>query len=90
MKSIIDHSSLEYQKVLYGLQLQNDNDKGGRSLENAATHSQWIHESILNGKKSSVLDLGCGTGLYNYHAQTITTTMEAFSYSESYFRFGSL
>jgi len=39
-------------------------DAASRRLEIVDRHVQWIHESLLAGRPSRVLDLACGPGLY--------------------------
>lgn len=44
--------------------LSQDHDLASRRLEWIDRQVQWIHDQILNGKPSTILDLGCGPGLY--------------------------
>ena len=44
--------------------LSQDYDMASRRFEIIDKHVAWIHENVLSGKASKVLDLGCGPGLY--------------------------
>ena len=44
--------------------LSQDHDAASRRAEIIDAHVRWIHQDLLGGKPSRVLDLGCGPGLY--------------------------
>jgi len=44
--------------------LSQDHDAASRRSERIDRHVQWIHEQLLAGRASRILDLGCGPGLY--------------------------
>lgn len=44
--------------------LSQAHDAASRRFEIIDRHVSWIHEHVLEGKPSRVLDLGCGPGLY--------------------------
>jgi len=44
--------------------LSQDHDLASRRFEVVDGHVAWIHERVLAGKPSQILDLGCGPGLY--------------------------
>ncbi len=44
--------------------LSQEHDAASRRTEKIELHVQWIHDRLLNRTPSSVLDLGCGPGLY--------------------------
>jgi SAM-dependent methyltransferase len=44
--------------------LSQDHDLASRRLEVIDLQVKWIHEELLAGREGSVLDLGCGPGLY--------------------------
>jgi len=44
--------------------LSQEHDAASRRAELIDTQVAWIHETVLRGAPSSVLDLGCGPGLY--------------------------
>ena len=46
--------------------LLQDHDMASRRTEWIDTQVAWIHEHLLGGKPSSILDLGCGPGFYSH------------------------
>jgi SAM-dependent methyltransferase len=44
--------------------LSQDHDAASRRFEIIDSHVRWIHDEVLKGKPTQVLDLGCGPGLY--------------------------
>ncbi|MGC9467731.1 MAG: class I SAM-dependent methyltransferase [Anaerolineae bacterium] len=46
--------------------LSQDHDAASRRLKTIERQVAWIHEEILSGKPTKVLDLGCGPGLYTH------------------------
>ena len=44
--------------------LSQDNDAASRPQKIIKKHVDWIHKTLLAAKKSHILDLGCGPGLY--------------------------
>ncbi len=44
--------------------LSQQHDAASRRTQTIDAHVAWIHESLLRGAPGSVLDLGCGPGLY--------------------------
>lgn len=44
--------------------LAQDHDAASRPQILIKKHVEWIHQHLLNGKPSQILDLGCGPGLY--------------------------
>ncbi|MHC4397289.1 MAG: class I SAM-dependent methyltransferase [Planctomycetota bacterium] len=44
--------------------LSQAHDLASRRFETIDTHIEWIHQKLLEGKPSNVLDLGCGPGFY--------------------------
>ncbi len=45
--------------------LSQEHDAASRRTERIEQHVRWIHEQVLRGQPSRVLDLGCGPGLYS-------------------------
>ena len=78
LEDIIDRPPLEPWAVADGLpwsdptfsrrmlreHLTQDHDRASRRLDTIDRHVAWLHEEILGGAPSRVLDLGCGPGLY--------------------------
>lgn len=44
--------------------LSQDHDAASRRMETIEAHVGWIHEHLLGGRPTKVLDLACGPGLY--------------------------
>jgi len=44
--------------------LSQDHDAASRRTEIIDAHVRWIHQDLLGGKPSRILDLGCGPGFY--------------------------
>lgn len=44
--------------------LSQAHDAASRRMAVIEAHVQWIHEALLESKATSILDLGCGPGLY--------------------------
>ena len=44
--------------------LSQRHDAASRRTPTIKKHVNWIHNVVLDGKPSHVLDLGCGPGLY--------------------------
>jgi len=44
--------------------LSQAHDMASRRFEAIDTHIEWIHQKLLEGRQSKVLDLGCGPGFY--------------------------
>ena len=44
--------------------LSQDHDAASRRVEIIDAHVRWIHQDLLGGRPSRILDLGCGPGFY--------------------------
>ncbi|MBN2128204.1 MAG: class I SAM-dependent methyltransferase [Sedimentisphaerales bacterium] len=44
--------------------LSQEHDLASRRSSTIDAHADWIHNHVLNGRPSRILDLGCGPGLY--------------------------
>ncbi len=44
--------------------LSQEHDLASRRSEIVARHLEWLHHTVLGGRRSRILDLGCGPGLY--------------------------
>lgn len=57
----------EFSKRMLREHLSQEHDLASRSLGAIERQAQWIDEKFLAKENSSVLDLGCGPGLYSRH-----------------------
>ena len=54
----------EFSKRMLREHLSQEHDAASRRFEIIDKHVSWIHNHILNGNPTRILDLGCGPGLY--------------------------
>ena len=55
----------EFSRRMLKEHLTQRHDAASRRFSIIDRHVKWIHETILNKKRSKILDLGCGPGLYS-------------------------
>jgi len=56
-------------------------DRASRRPGIIEAHVRWIHHTLLNGKPSRILDLGCGPGLYAHRLALRGHTVTGMDYS---------
>ncbi len=61
--------------------LSQDHDAASRRFEIVDGHVEWIHYNILAGAPSSILDLGCGPGLYSSRLATLGHRCQGIDFS---------
>jgi SAM-dependent methyltransferase len=54
----------EFSRRMLREHLTQEHDMASRRSERIDRHVAWIHGTVLDGKPVSILDLGCGPGLY--------------------------
>jgi SAM-dependent methyltransferase len=54
----------EFSKRMLGEHLSQEHDLASHRAVTIDERVRWIHEHVLKGTKSRILDLGCGPGLY--------------------------
>ena len=54
----------EFSRRMLVEHLTQDHDAASRRSERIDSQVSWINETLLDGKPSDILDLGCGPGLY--------------------------
>lgn len=54
----------EFSRRMLREHLDQRHDHASRRFETIDAHVQWLFDSVLGGRPGSVLDLGCGPGLY--------------------------
>ena len=62
-------------------QLNPDNDIASRRPGAINKHVQFIHHHLLGGKRTTVLDLGCGPGLYSHRLAKLGQHCTGIDYS---------
>lgn len=60
-----------------------EHDAASRRTETIDRHVAWIHDELLAGRPSRVLDLGCGPGLYMERLARLGHTVTGVDYSPS-------
>jgi SAM-dependent methyltransferase len=53
-----------FSRRMLGEHLSQDHDAASRRFEIIDRHVKWIHDQVLKGNPTRILDLGCGPGLY--------------------------
>ncbi len=54
----------EFSKRMLNIHLSQEYDHASRRFETIDRHVDWIHNHVLKGKPSRILDICCGPGLY--------------------------
>lgn len=67
--------------------LSQEHDAASRRAERIDQHVQWIHNTLLRGNAGSVLDLGCGPGLYSSRLARLGHTCTGIDYSPASIRY---
>lgn len=67
--------------------LSQDHDRASRRFDIIDSHVQWIHQSLLGGRPSRILDLGCGPGLYAHRLGALGHTVTGIDYSPAAIEF---
>ena len=61
--------------------LSQEHDAASRRFETIDRHVDWIHNVVLAGRPSRLLDLGCGPGLYSSRLATLGHTCHGIDFS---------
>ena len=56
----------DFSRRMLAEHLSQDHDMASRRMEWIDKQVAWIHEHLLGGQPSSILDLGCGPGFYSH------------------------
>jgi SAM-dependent methyltransferase len=56
----------DFSKRMLAEHLTQSHDMASRRLEWVERQVEWIHRAFLNGRRSDILDLGCGPGFYSH------------------------
>jgi SAM-dependent methyltransferase len=54
----------DFSRRMLGVHLSQEHDAASRRFEIVDSHVRWIHDEVLEGNPTQILDLGCGPGLY--------------------------
>jgi 2-polyprenyl-3-methyl-5-hydroxy-6-metoxy-1,4-benzoquinol methylase len=61
-------------------------DRASRRLNTIELHVQWIHNHLLHAQPSTILDLGCGPGLYSHRLAALGHHCTGIDYSPASIR----
>ncbi len=53
-----------FSRRMLNVHLSQEHDAASRRFEVIDSHCRWIHDQVLKGNPTRILDLGCGPGLY--------------------------
>jgi len=54
----------DFSRRMLNEHLSQEHDAASRRFEIIDSHVRWIHDQVLKGNSTRILDLGCGPGLY--------------------------
>ncbi|HLO32692.1 MAG TPA: class I SAM-dependent methyltransferase [Anaerolineales bacterium] len=61
----------EFSRRMLNEHLSQAHDAASRRFQIIDEHVSWIHNHVLNGRSTRILDLGCGPGLYTYRLASL-------------------
>ncbi len=67
--------------------LSQEHDEGSRRTELIDAHVDWLHNALLKGKPSKVLDLCCGPGLYTQRLTKLGHTCAGIDFGPASIRY---
>ncbi len=71
----------DYSRRMLKEHLTQEHDLASRTTATIDQHVDWIHNEILQGKPSRLLDLGCGPGLYSSRLTALSHTCHGIDFS---------
>ena len=71
----------EFSRRMLKEHLTQTHDAASRRTPTIKQHVNWIHRSLLVGRPSHILDLGCGPGLYSSRLATLGHTCHGIDFS---------
>jgi SAM-dependent methyltransferase len=71
----------EFSRRMLKEHLTQTHDAASRRTPTINKHVNWIHHSVLGGRPSHILDLGCGPGLYSSRLATLGHTCHGIDFS---------
>ena len=71
----------DFSRRMLDLHLSQEHDWASRRLSTIEAHVDWIHRVILKERRSRILDLGCGPGLYAERLAALGHTCRGIDFS---------
>ena len=69
--------------------LSQDHDAASRRFEKIDRQVAWIHQTVLSGRPTRILDLGCGPGLYAMRLARLGHTCKGIDFSPASIRYAT-
>jgi len=70
----------EFSRRMLREHLSQEHDAASRRIPEIDQGVKWVHETLLGGKPSSILDLGCGPGLYTHRFANLGHTCKGIDF----------
>lgn len=71
----------DFSKRMLKEHLSQAHDAASRRAPTIKKHVNWIHQTVLGGRPSHILDLGCGPGLYSSRLAALGHTCHGIDFS---------
>ena len=71
----------DFSQRMLAEHLSQEHNAASRTFDIIDQHVEWIHNQVLGGKNSKILDLGCGPGLYCHRLSMLGHQCSGIDYS---------